>query len=269
MSSDFAMRLAFAHRLADAAGDFIRPFFRKPIDVVDKQSRDFFDPVTEADKGAERVMREMIGREFPNDAILGEEYGDKPGGTGFRWVLDPVDGTRAFISGRHHWGTLIALEEKGARVLGIIDQPVLRERYVGIEGKADAIVCETRQPIKTRPCAAVAEAVVSTTHPFDYFTESETAGFQRVAKAARMSRYDGDCYAYALLAAGYADLIIESGLNPWDVAALIPVVEGAGGICTDWKGKPIPMLENGEKTSFIAAGDKRVHAEAIRLLNAS
>ena len=267
MSSDFAMRLAFAHRLADSAGDFIRPFFRKPIDIDNKVGRGFFDPVTEADKGAEKLMREMIAREFPNDAILGEEFGEKDGGTGFRWVLDPVDGTRAFISGRHHWGTLIALEDKGKRVLGVIDQPVLRERYIGIEGKADAIVCGARAPIKTRACASVAEAVVTTSAPFDYFAPAESDAFQRVAKASRMTRYDGDCYGYALLAAGHVDLVVESGLNPWDIAALIPVVEGAGGVCTDWSGKPLGDVKNGEKTSFIAAGDARVHAEALKLLS--
>jgi len=269
MSSDFAMRLAFAHRLADAAGDFIRPYFRKPIAVIDKQSRAYLDPVTEADKGAEQVMRDMIAREFPNDAILGEEYGEKEGGTGFRWVLDPIDGTRAFITARHHWGTLIALEEKGVRALGIIDQPILRERYVGIEGSSAAIICETRSPIKVRPCSSLSEAVITTTHPFEYFTDVQEKSFERVAKSCRMSRYDGDCYGYALLASGFVDLIIEASLSPWDVAALIPVVEGAGGICTDWQGNPIGALSNTQKTDFVAAGDARVHAEAIKRLNAA
>ena len=258
----------FAHRLADAAGAVIRPFFRRPIDVADKgaeKGRDF-DPVTAADRGAEEVLRAIIRAERPEDAILGEEFGETPGTSGRRWVLDPVDGTRAFITGHHMWGTLIALEVEGERVLGIIDQPVLRERFIGYPGTAEIISPEGTAPLTTRACASLAEAVVTSTHPWSYFSESEEAAFARVASAARMSRFGGDCYGYALLAAGYTDLVIESQLHPWDVAALVPVIENAGGIVTDWAGNPLST--DAGSFAIVAAGDPRTHAEAVKVLNA-
>lgn len=259
--------LVFAHRLADAAGEVIRPYFRRPIDVADKGAAKgaAFDPVTAADRGAEEVLRAIIRAERPNDAILGEEFGETEGTSGRRWVLDPVDGTRAFITGHHMWGTLIALEEAGERVLGIIDQPVLRERFIGYPGTAEIVSPEGTAPLRTRACAALSEAVVTTTHPWSYFSDAEREGFVRVASAARMSRFGGDCYGYALLAAGYSDLVIESQLRPWDVAALVPVVENAGGIITNWKGE---KLGDAPIYDVIAAGDARVHAEAVKLLNA-
>jgi histidinol phosphatase-like enzyme (inositol monophosphatase family) len=260
--------LAFAHKLADAAGAVIRPYFRRGLDVDDKgaaKGQDF-DPVTAADRGAEEALRKMIRAERPKDAILGEEYGATDGTSGRRWVLDPVDGTRAFITGHHMWGTLIALEEGGKRVLGIIDQPVLRERFIGYPGTAELITPEDSAPLKTRDCARLSEAIVTTTHPWNYFDDAEEAGFVRVASAARMSRFGGDCYGYALLAAGYTDLVIESGLRPWDVAALVPVVENAGGVVTDWQGNALGT--EASHFAIIAAGDRRVHAEAVKLLNA-
>lgn len=257
--------VAFAHRLADAAGEAIRPYFRKPIAVADKGAARgaAFDPVTAADRGAEEALRAIIRRERPEDGILGEEFGETPGTSGRRWVLDPVDGTRAFIVGHHMWGTLIALEEGGERVLGIIDQPVLRERFIGYPGKAEVSSPDGTVPLKTRECANVSEAVVTTTHPWSYFTQEKREAFERVARPARMSRFGGDCYGYALLAAGYSDLVIEAGLKPWDVAALVPVIENAGGIVTDWRGAP---LGDAEVYNLIAAGDARAHAEAVKLL---
>jgi myo-inositol-1(or 4)-monophosphatase len=263
--------LAFAHRLADAAGQVIRPYFRQRLDVDDKNARvgaakdAGFDPVTVADRGAEEALRKIIRAERPADAILGEEFGETEGTSGRRWVLDPVDGTRAFITGHHSWGTLIALEEGGKRILGIIDQPVLRERFVGYPGKAEFITPQTTTALKTRSCASLAEAIVTTTHPWDYFNEAEADAFNRVARAARMSRFGGDCYGYALLAAGHFDLVIESGLKPWDVAALVPVIESAGGIVTDWQGNP--LARDAECFAIIAAGDVRVHEDAMKLLN--
>ena len=253
--------IEFAHRLADVAGEVIRPYFRQRIDVVDKGKGDF-DPVTAADRGAEEALRKLIGRERPDDAILGEEYGYTPGTSGRTWVLDPVDGTRAFITGRHTWGTLIALEEDGRRTLGIIDQPVLRERFIGFDGKTEMHVGGAATPLKTRSCARLADAIVSTTHPWGYFTDAEREAFEALARASRMSYFGGDCYAYGLLAMGYIDVIAESGLRAWDVAALIPVVEGAGGVVSDWNGNPVPT----EGGSLIAAGDPRVHAEAVKML---
>ncbi|HEV2562521.1 MAG TPA: histidinol-phosphatase [Rhizomicrobium sp.] len=253
--------IAFANRLADAAGAVIRPYFRQRLEVIDKGAH-AFDPVTEADRRAEEAMRALIRAERPCDAILGEEHGFEPGTTGRSWVLDPIDGTRAFITGQPLWGTLIALEQNGRRLLGIIDQPVLGERFIGYAGTSEMRSASGIAKLKTRTCARLSEAVVSTTHPWSYFADGERSSFERVAHAARMSRFGGDCYAYAMLAAGHIDIIIEAALQHWDVAALIPVIENAGGLVTDWHGNPV-----GDGGSIVAAGDARAHAQALRILN--
>ena len=256
--------LAFAHRLADAAGEVIRPYFRKTIEVVDKSRfgpKPMFDPVTEADRNAETAIRGLIKSEFPADGILGEEHGSEPGSSGRTWIIDPIDGTRAFITGRHTWGTLIALCEGDVPILGIIDQPVLRERFVGFPGTAEVVSLEGTRGLKTRSCGALNTAVVSTTHPWGYFSRSERTAFELVCEKARMSYFGGDCYGYALLAMGFIDVVIEGRLAPWDVAALIPVIENAGGLVTDWSGKPFANGGN-----VIAAGDARVHAEVVKVL---
>jgi histidinol phosphatase-like enzyme (inositol monophosphatase family) len=253
--------IAFAHRLADASGKVIRPFFRQPIAVSHKQGKRAFDPVTEADRGAEKALRDLIARERPGDAILGEEFGETPGTSVYRWVLDPVDGTRAFITGRHEWGSLIALEDKGVPVLGILDQPVLGERFIGVNGGAHLVQAGQRTPLKTRQCASLSDAILCATDPADYFSDPELERFARVKSKARMTRYGGDCYIFAMLALGFVDLIIEAGFNEWDAAALIPIVEGAGGVMTDWKGGSCAAGK-----TILAAGDRRVHAEAMNLL---
>jgi myo-inositol-1(or 4)-monophosphatase len=254
-----AATIAFAQRLADAAGETIRPFFRQRIGIDDKGAAkgSIFDPVTEADRSAERAIRAVIERERPEDGILGEEYGEKPGTSGRRWVLDPVDGTRAFINGRHEWGSLIALEEEGRPVLGIIDQPVLRERFVGVNAGATF----NGAAIRVRDCAGIEEAVLCCTHPYAYYTAEERAAFRRVSGAVRMSRFGGDCYVFAMLAMGFCDLVVESSFHRWDVAALIPLIEGAGGIITDWKGG-----DPSAGGQCLASGDRRTHAAAIALL---
>jgi len=256
--------IAFANRLADASGSVIRPFFRQRIDVADKPGMAMFDPVTEADKGAERAIRAIIERDRPQDAILGEEYGEKPAGLSankWRWVLDPVDGTRGFITGRHEWGSLIALEHDEVPVLGILDQPVLGERFIGVNGKSVLVSDGRRTPLKVRECADVKDAVLCVTDPFSYFSESQSAAFNRVSKAARMTRYSGDCYLFAALTLGFVDIIIEAGFKRWDIAALIPLVEGAGGIITSWDGGD---CRDGK--TILACGDRRVHAQAMELL---
>ena len=253
--------IAFAHRLADAGGAVIRPYFRRRIDVAHKEGPHAFDPVTEADKGAERAIRELIARERPADAILGEEFGETKGTSGWRWVLDPVDGTRAFITGRHEWGSLIALEKDGAAVLGILDQPVLGERFVGVNGAAHLIQNGKSTVLKTRPCADLKDAILCATDPTAYFQPDELAAFTRVERSVRMTRYGGDCYLFAALALGFVDLIIEAGFQPWDIAALIPLVEGAGGVITNWQGG---SCADGKQ--ILAAGDARAHASAMKLL---
>lgn len=253
--------IAFANRLADASGTVIRPFFRQRIEVTHKPGVREFDPVTEADKGAERAIRAIIERDRPADGILGEEYGEKPGASGLRWVLDPVDGTRAFITGRHEWGSLIALESNEMPVLGILDQPVLGERYLGVNGRAVLLEGDKRTVLKVRECAGIVSAILCATDPSTYFSSDQQAAFARVKAQARMTRYGGDCYLFAALALGFVDIIIEAGFNRWDVAALIPLVEGAGGVITDWSGGD---CRDGK--TILACGDRRVHEEAIKLL---
>jgi myo-inositol-1(or 4)-monophosphatase len=253
--------IQFANRLADASGAVIRPFFRQRIEVVHKPGRHAFDPVTEADKGAERAIRAIIERERPDDAILGEEYGEKPGTSGWRWVLDPVDGTRSFITGRHEWGSLIALEKDGAAVLGILDQPVLGERFIGVNGRGHLLQNGVRTPLHVRECPGIAEAVLCSTDPSAYMDAAQQAGFAAVKNKARLTRYLGDCYIFAMLAMGFIDVIAEGPLSRWDVAALFPLVEGAGGVITNWKGE---AWRDGD--ALLASGDRRVHDQAIALL---
>ncbi len=264
--------IAFAHRLADRSGEVIRPYFRQRIDVTDKKmlvaGQPYFDPVTAADKGAEEAIRAIIERERPDDGILGEEYGEKPSRNGLRWVLDPVDGTRAFITGRHEWGSLIALEREGRPVLGLLDQPWLRERFVGVSDGAEK-TCTLHEAagttvLKVRPCIGLADAVLCATHPDAYWQKGEWSAFRRVQKTVRMSRWGGDCYIFGAMALGFVDLIVETTFHRWDVAALIPIIEGAGGIITNWQGGDCSA--GGQ---CLASGDARVHAAAMELIAAA
>jgi myo-inositol-1(or 4)-monophosphatase len=261
MADTLAERFEFAHRLADAAGHIIRPYFRKRIDVTDKGSAGFYDPVTEADRRAEAAIRDLIQVHYPQDAVLGEELGAVPGTTPYRWVIDPIDGTRAFIAGQPLWGTLIGLERERVPVFGILDQPFLAERFVGFGGSAELQSKDGMTPLTTRECERLADAVICTTHPMDHFNEAERAQFACVEKVCRLSRYGGDCYAYGLIALGFVDLVMEARLAHWDIAPLIPIVEGAGGVLTDWQGKPWHAGAN-----VLAAGDRRIHAQAVALL---
>src|SRR5712671_6937596 len=261
MSDDPQRRRALADRLADSAGEVIRPYFRKRVDITDKGKDGFFDPVTEADRRAEETIRALIAEYFPDDGILGEEFGETKGSSGYRWVLDPIDGTRAFIAGQPLWGTLIALEHHGRPLLGILDQPFLRERFVGTDVQTILSNPGGTSNLRTRACSSLADAVICTTHPMLHFKEKEREQYFRVERACRLSRYGGDCYAYALIAMGFVDLVIETDLRRWDVAAIIPIIEGAGGVVSDWHGDPITGEGN-----IVAAGDARVHAQAVNLL---
>jgi myo-inositol-1(or 4)-monophosphatase len=262
MAETLEALVAFAHRLADASGEVIRPYFRTQIDITDKtKGKADFDPVTLADREGETVIRNLIKAEYPTHGILGEEHGHEPGSSNYTWVLDPVDGTRAFICGKPEWGTLIALNDGKKPVVGVLDQPYFRERWIGYGGKAEYHRDGKRQLIKTRACPSIEDAVVCTTHPSGYFTPPQREAFDTLANKARMNRYGGDCYGYGLLAMGFVDLIIEL-LNPWDVQALMPIVEGAGGLVTTWDGKD---AQNGGR--IVACGDKRLHAQAIEVLS--
>lgn len=256
---DFA---AFVDDLASVSGKAILPFFRTAIAAADKSKGAGFDPVTEADRAGEAVMRQMIKRTFPSHGIVGEEYGDERRDAEFVWVLDPIDGTRSFISGLPVWGTLIGLLRNGAPCFGMMHQPFTGERFSGDGGSATwrGPTGMTRT-LRTRPCADISDATVSATSP-RLFSGADLEAWERVERASRLARFGYDCYAYCMVAAGHMDLVIETGLKSYDIVALVPIIEGAGGVVTNWEGGP--AAEGG---SIVAAGDRRVHEQALALLN--
>jgi myo-inositol-1(or 4)-monophosphatase len=254
---DFA---AFVDELADVSGDAIRPYFRTSLSIDDKGGARGFDPVTAADRAAEAAMRAVIRRNFPGHGVVGEEFGEERPDAEYVWVLDPIDGTKSFISGMPAWGTLIALMRSGSPVYGMMHQPFIGERFYGDGSKSRYRGRSGERALTARPCAGLADAVLYTTSPL-LMDEPDRALFSKVEKSAKLSRYGGDCYAYCMVAAGHIDLVIETGIKPYDIAALIPIIHGAGGIVTTWEGEP---AANGGR--IIAAGDKRVHAQAMKLL---
>jgi myo-inositol-1(or 4)-monophosphatase len=255
---DFA---AFVAELALVSGETIRPFFRSTLSVENKSVSGGFDPVTAADRAAEGAMRALIKKTFPAHGIVGEEFpADQPNAE-YVWILDPIDGTKSFICGMPAWGTLIALTRYGEPIYGMMHQPFTREQFSG-----DGSGSRYRGPagdrlLQTRPCATLSDAIMLTTSPL-LMKEADRQCFRRVEQAVQLSRYGGDCYAYCVLAAGHVDLIIETELKPHDVLALIPIIEGAGGIITTWENEP--ALSGGR---IVAAGDPRVHALAMKVLN--
>lgn len=267
----FDLFLASAHAFADAAATETIRFFRQSPPVEDKSqtagyagTQRGFDPVTAADKAAEEAIRRELAARFADHGMHGEEFGILNPEARFRWIVDPIDGTAAYIMGWPMWGTLIALTDNGMPVLGLMDQPFTKERFWS---EATHSYCRGpdgfRQKLSTRPCESLQQAVLSTTHPDFFCAHDDREAFFRVKRAARTTRYGGDCYAYAMLASGLGDLIIESGLKPYDVAALIPIIERAGGVISTWSGEA--ALQGG---NIVAAGDPRVHEAAIELLNA-
>jgi histidinol phosphatase-like enzyme (inositol monophosphatase family) len=245
-----------AERLADAAGAVARRYFRTGLDADDKAD---LSPVTIADREAESAMRALLAEQAPGHGVIGEEHGRENEGAEYVWVLDPIDGTKAFITGKPLFGTLIALMHRGKPVLGIIDQPILGERWIGAAGRATTFC---GKPARVRACSGLARARLSTTGP-QYFAEAGRRAFERVASRAKLLSYGGDCYQYGLVASGCVDVVIESGLKLHDFAALVPVIEGAGGIVTDWQGRPMDASSGGD---VVAAGDARVHAEVVAAL---
>lgn len=235
---------AFALTLADAAAKVSLAHFRRLPETENKLDEGF-DPVTIADREAERVMRALIEEHYPDHGIDGEEYGIKPTIGALSWCLDPIDGTRAYIAGLPTWGTLIALLEDGVPIMGIIDQPYIGERYVGYPGGAEL----NGTPITTRALSALKDAVVMTTDEH-LFTPDQRSAFMRLRDTARLTRYGFDCYAYGVLAAGHIDIVAETGLQTYDRMALIPVIRGAGGSATDWHGNPA-----GPSDQLLAVGD--------------
>ena len=253
--------VAAAEAAADVAGAVIRPFFRAPLDAAQKADR---SPVTIADRTAELAMRAVLAERLPEHGILGEEFGlDRPEAS-LRWVLDPIDGTRAFITGRPVFGTLVALLQDGVPVLGVIDQPVTGERWVGVAGRPTRFRGPFGGRPGCRPCPALGRAELSCTSPAMLDVE-ETPRWQRLAGAVNRVSWGGDCYAYGLLALGQLDLVAEAEMQPWDWAALVPVVEGAGGRVTDWEGRPMRL---GGGRRVLAVGDPAMVPEAVALLAA-
>jgi len=261
MLPDAAALTALAEDLADAARAETLARFRARELVVDNKAGTGFDPVTEADIAAERAMRAILAERRPGDGIAGEEMDEATGTSGRRWILDPIDGTRAYLAGTPCWGTLIALEEHGAPVLGLIDQPFIGERFLGGFGQARYAGPHGSGPLGTRPPRPLSEAVLFTTHP-EIGSDGERAAFEALARAVRLTRYGLDCYAYALLAMGQIDLVVEADLKPCDIAAPIAVIEAAGGRVTNWQGGP--ATAGGR---VIAAANDRAHAAALEFLS--
>jgi myo-inositol-1(or 4)-monophosphatase len=255
---DFA---AFVDRLATVSGEAILPFFRTSLGVDNKAGAGGFDPVTAADRSAETAMRTLIRQTFPDHGIIGEEFGSERTDAEYVWVLDPIDGTKSFIVGMPAWGTLIALTRAGQPVYGMMHQPFTRERFTGDGGAARYRGPSGERALRARHCAGLANAILMTTSPL-LMKEADRATFGKVEKAVRLSRYGGDCYAYCMLAAGHVDLVIETELKPYDILPLIPIITGAGGVVTAWDGgRP----HGGGR--IIAAGDPRVHEEAMNILS--
>ena len=245
-----------AVRLADAAGPIVKRYFRAGTAIVGK---DDLSPVTVADRDAEAAMRSLIAEAQPTHGVLGEEMGADRADAEYVWVLDPIDGTKSFVTGKPLFGTLISLTHRGIPVIGIIDQPVLGERWLGIAGEPARF---NGQIIKTRACARLADAWLYATTPQMFVGESLTA-YDRLAGSVKFPLYGADCYAYGMLAAGWTDLVCEASLKPYDWCALAPIVEGAGGRITDWEGRPLTITSGGR---VLAAGDARMHAEAMARL---
>jgi len=264
--------IELAHALADAAAVVTRKYFRAPFDVETKADA---SPVTIADRQAEEAMRELLSKHVADHGVFGEEAGIKFGSSRYMWVLDPIDGTKSFITGKPLFGTLISLLHDGVPVLGIIDQPILKERWLGVAGRPTVL---NGDPISTRTCAELSLAFLYATTPHMFEGASETA-FNRVRDAVRIPMYGCDCYAYGLLASGLVDLVVEADLKPYDYMALVPIIAGAGGVVTDWAGRqltwqPDPSaasdpkaLADGWPGEVVAAGDAVLHAKALQLLD--
>jgi myo-inositol-1(or 4)-monophosphatase len=252
--------LAVAEAAAELAGSAIRPLFRSALLVEAKGDA---SPVTEADRAAERAIRDLLAERLPDHGVIGEEYGNRLEDAEWVWVLDPIDGTRAFVTGRPLFGTLIGLLRRGVPVLGLVDQPVTGERWIGLAGQPTRFTSRFGGAPRCRPCPSLAEAELSCTSP-DMFDDATAPRFAAVKAAARRTSWGGDCYAYGLLALGLVDVVVDATMKPWDWAALVPVVEGAGGRCTDWAGRPLRLDGDG---TVLAVGDPALLPRVSNILS--
>ncbi|MEM9332611.1 MAG: histidinol-phosphatase [Pseudomonadota bacterium] len=249
----------FLNHLAKLAANETLPRFRQ-LGSIDNKLTTGFDPVTEADRAAERIIREEIAKQFPEHGVIGEEYGELQPEAEFCWVIDPVDGTKAFVAGIPMWGTLIALCKEGAPIAGIMSQPFTEERFIAAGNITQYHHKNTVKQISTSENTDLSNAILMTTTP-DMFNEKERPAFKDLSERCKLVRYGADCYAYCVLAAGHIDIVVESGLNFYDIAAIIPIIEGAGGVITDWSGNPNPQ---GGKV--IAAANPQLHQTALDIL---
>jgi histidinol phosphatase-like enzyme (inositol monophosphatase family) len=259
-SDDLATLRDFAIELGYIAARAILPHFRTDLGVVNKASAGF-DPVTIADRNAEVAIRREIARAYPDHGILGEELGEYQGGGRYRWIIDPIDGTRSFMLGQLHWGTLIALTDGGRPVIGVMHQPFTEETFIGSPLGAELRHQGTIRKLRTRPAKPLAETVICATHPAMFDDARSQAAFARVSAQARSVRYGGDCYTPCMVAAGYADLVIEAAMKAWDIQPLIPIVEAAGGVITDWSGGDPCNADR-----VIVAGDRKLHGQVVEAL---
>ena len=256
---------AFVVELNAAAASVILPLFRAENGLEDKGGPGAFDPVTAADRGAEAAIRAMIGRRHPDHGVIGEEYGEDRPDADFVWVLDPIDGTRAFIAGLPVWTTLIGLRHEGRPMLGSIGQPYLDEVFIGHAGGSRLVSRGSSRPLVTRKGTPLARAIIATTDPEATFTPAEIDAWRRVRAAVRLARLGCDAYAYAMVAVGALDLVVEAGLKSWDIEAAIPVLAGAGGQVTDWNGAPMGRF--GGQAALV--GDPALLEEVLPLLAAA
>jgi histidinol phosphatase-like enzyme (inositol monophosphatase family) len=249
----------FALELAHTAGGIAHAHFRQPV-VVENKSASSFDPVTNADRAIERVLRAAIVARYPDHGIVAEEEGERAGTSDYTWFIDPIDGTRAFMTGSPLWGTLIGLVRGTRPLFGLLAQPVLEEVFFGGPSGSWLIGPDRRDRLRSRACDSLAKAVLASTHP-DMFNGERAVAFRSLSERCLLTRYGGDCYNYAMLAAGYLDLVVESQLKPYDIVPLVPILEGAGCIVTDWQGRP--PLAGGD---VVAAGSRDLHRAALELL---
>lgn len=265
-SAEIDRLLVFAHALADRTAEAILPYFRAGGTVEDKSKGPGFDPVTAADRAAEEVIRALVAEQFPEHSMIGEEFGIQPGAGGssdYCWIVDPIDGTRSFISGYPTWGTLIGLNHAGEPLLGLMNQPFTRERFWAAPSGAWFRGPGGETPLKTRGGMPLEGATLLSTGPEYFATPRDLERFEALSARVNMRRYGGDCYCYCMLASGHVDLVVESGLKAYDIAPLIPIVERAGGIITSWDGSS--AAEGGQ---IIAAAGKDLHEAAMEILNA-
>jgi histidinol-phosphatase len=266
MSEALQEFIDFAVRTVEEAGKVILPHFRSSVEVINKASAGLFDPVTLADRAAEDLIRERIRARYPDHGILGEERGSDGEDREYTWVIDPIDGTRAFILGQLHWGTLLGLTRDGQPLLGLMRQPYVGETYVGSSLGARLITAARTTELRARSSSRLANVVVCATDPTMFTTEAMKQRVARVAAKGRGIRYGGDCYTPCLVAAGHADLVIEAQLKPWDIQPLIPIVEAAGGVVTDWSGNPPGATGEAEAGEIIIAANRALHDEVLRAM---